>query len=121
MEGDLARDAALPALGVLGCCICSGVGSEVSVSLQITFHLARDADLQIKDLKNTWKVIWRETLPSPRSWDAVSARGSGVNNYFTEMCSGSEAGSCLRLIDFVCHSTLGHIQFRWIRTHIQSQ
>ena len=22
------------------------------------------------------------------------------NNYFTEMCSGSEAGSCLRLIDF---------------------
>ena len=23
------------------------------------------------------------------------------------MCSGSEAGSCLRLIDFVYHSTLG--------------
>jgi len=29
------------------------------------------------------------------------------NNYFTEMCSVSEAGSCLRLIDFVYHSTLG--------------
>jgi len=29
------------------------------------------------------------------------------NNCFTEMCSGSEAGSYLRLIDFVCHSTLG--------------
>ena len=29
------------------------------------------------------------------------------NNYFTEMCSGSEAGLCLRLIDFVYHSTLG--------------
>jgi len=29
------------------------------------------------------------------------------NNYFTEMCSGSEAGSYLRLIDFVYHSTLG--------------
>jgi len=29
------------------------------------------------------------------------------NNYFTEMCSGSEAGSYLRLIDFVSHSTLG--------------
>jgi len=28
------------------------------------------------------------------------------NNYFTEMC-GSEAGSNLRLIDFVYHSTLG--------------
>jgi len=27
--------------------------------------------------------------------------------YFTEMCSGSEAGSYLRLIDFVYHSTLG--------------
>ena len=29
------------------------------------------------------------------------------NNYFTEMCSGSEAGSYLRLIDVVYHSTLG--------------
>jgi len=30
-----------------------------------------------------------------------------LNNYFTEMCSGSQAGSYLRLIDFVYHSTLG--------------
>ena len=29
------------------------------------------------------------------------------NNFFTEMCSGSEAGSYLRLIDLVHHSTLG--------------
>jgi len=29
------------------------------------------------------------------------------NNYLTEMCSGSEAGSYARLIDFVYHSTLG--------------
>ena len=29
------------------------------------------------------------------------------NNYFTEMCSGSEAGSYLRLTDFVYHLTLG--------------
>ena len=28
-------------------------------------------------------------------------------NYFTQMCSGSEAGSYLRLIDGVYHSTLG--------------
>jgi len=28
-------------------------------------------------------------------------------NYFTEMCSGSEAGSYLRLMDFMYHSTLG--------------
>jgi len=27
------------------------------------------------------------------------------NNFFTEMCSASEAGSFLRLIDFVYHST----------------
>jgi len=29
------------------------------------------------------------------------------NNYFTEICSCSEAGSYLRRIDFVYHSTLG--------------
>jgi len=29
------------------------------------------------------------------------------NNYLTDMCSGSDAGSYLRLIDFVYHSTLG--------------
>ena len=29
------------------------------------------------------------------------------NNYFTEMCSGSKAGSYLRRIDFIYHSTLG--------------
>ena len=28
------------------------------------------------------------------------------NNYFTEMCSGSEEGSYSRLIDFVYHLTL---------------
>ena len=30
-----------------------------------------------------------------------------AKTYLTEMCSGSEAGSYLRLIDFVYHSTLG--------------
>jgi len=37
-------------------------------------------------------------------------RGGAVErfgNYFTEMCSGSEAGSYLRLIAFVYHTTLG--------------
>ena len=29
------------------------------------------------------------------------------NNYFTELCSGSEAGSYSRRIDVVYHSTLG--------------
>jgi len=32
---------------------------------------------------------------------------AGGNNYFTEMCSGSEAGSYFRLIDFLYHSILG--------------
>ena len=32
---------------------------------------------------------------------------TALDNYFTEMCSGSEAGSYLKLIDFVYHSTLG--------------
>jgi len=34
--------------------------------------------------------------------------GARDNNYFTEMCSGSEAGSYLRLIDLMYHSTLGN-------------
>ena len=29
------------------------------------------------------------------------------SNYSTEICSGSEAGSCVRLMYFVYHSTLG--------------
>jgi len=33
--------------------------------------------------------------------------GRSKNNYSTEMCSGSEAGSYSRLRDFVYHSTLG--------------
>jgi len=39
--------------------------------------------------------------------DDVGAIGPRTENkYFTEMCSGSESGSYLRLIDFVYHSTL---------------
>ena len=34
-------------------------------------------------------------------------RSQFENDYFTEICSGSDAGSYLRLIDFVYHSTLG--------------
>ena len=40
----------------------------------------------------------------PRS---PAIRSQSKNNYFTEMSSGSEAGSYLRLIDFVYRSTLG--------------
>ena len=43
------------------------------------------------------------SIPSGRD---PSCRQTSIN-YFTELCSGSEAGSYLRLIDFVDHSTLG--------------
>jgi len=42
---------------------------------------------------------------TPRWYNTCKAVGG--RNYFTEMCSGSETGSYLRLIDFVYHSTLG--------------
>jgi len=49
------------------------------------------------------------TYPFARLWDGHQGRYSSQieNNYITEMCSGSEAGSYLRLIDCVDHSTIG--------------
>ena len=47
----------------------------------------------------------RNTLP--RIFGGGTRLSQFENNYFTEMCSGSEAGSYLRPIDFVYHSTLG--------------
>jgi len=47
------------------------------------------------------------TLTMMRNRSSAGARTQFENKYFTEMCSGSEAGSYLRLIDFVYHSTLG--------------
>ena len=41
-----------------------------------------------------------------RARDRVRGRERGSENCFTELCSGSEVGSCSRLIDFVYHSTL---------------
>ena len=50
----------------------------------------------------------KETPPRLGPASAIrSAHSQFENNYFTEMCSGSEAGSYLRLIDFVYRSTLG--------------
>ena len=42
-----------------------------------------------------------------KPFGAVPASLGSGTDYFTEMCSGSEAGWYLRLIDFVYHSTLG--------------
>ena len=48
------------------------------------------------------------TRDQPHAWHIPHEISSQFENtYFTEMCSGSEAGSYLRLIDFVYHSTLG--------------
>ena len=41
------------------------------------------------------------------STNTLVQSGDDTAKYFTEMCSGSEEGSYLRLIDFVYHSTLG--------------
>jgi len=43
---------------------------------------------------------------SPNRRNQIILGSQFEDNYFTEMCSGSEAGSYLRLIDFVYHSTL---------------
>jgi len=40
--------------------------------------------------------LWMTVRPTPKR-----------NNYCTEMCSGSEEGSYLRLLDFLYHSSLG--------------
>ena len=49
-----------------------------------------------------------------------------LHNYFTEMCSGSEANSYLRLIDFWHHLTLGLRVIKkkkkiCAKTHIRSE
>jgi len=64
--------------------------------------------------------IWRSGLVSDPKWrigtahPACQLENSGAtrvrqfeNTYFTEVCIGSEAGSYLRLVGCVYHSTLG--------------
>jgi len=61
-----------------------------------------------------WGFGGRASDPGFEVWGSRAAQhqppGQGSqfeNNYFTKMCSGSEAGSYSRLIGFVYHSTLG--------------
>ena len=44
--------------------------------------------------------------PAEANSNRAGLRVVAQNNYFTEMCSGSEAGSYLRLIDF-CNKEVG--------------
>ena len=52
---------------------------------------------------------------------AACVRRRVKNNYFTEISSGSEAGSYLRLIDCVYHSTLGLREIKKKRRVIQKE
>ena len=61
----------------------------------------------IRQAHNLTRVITLCTAGGARTTVATSSRLTFENNYLTEMCSGSEAGSYVRLIDFVYHSTLG--------------
>jgi len=54
-----------------------------------------------------WTRVVKPALSETRHLDADRYTSRFENNCLTKMCSGSEAGSYLRLIDFVYHSTLG--------------
>jgi len=59
----------------------------------------------------SWSITGPAPVPAapagPAGTASTTCCSKVKNNYFTEMCSGSEAGSYLRLMDFVYHSTLG--------------
>ena len=48
---------------------------------------------------NTKKILHRFNFLNRHAPEAVDGPSKEDKNYFTEMCSGSEAGSCLMLID----------------------
>ena len=58
----------------------------------------------MKELRDLKDLTIHDVKPISDRRDSTS---QSENNYFTEMRSGSEAGSYLRLIYFVYHSTLG--------------
>ena len=55
------------------------------------------------------------TRPNPPHHE--HALHQSIDNYCTEMCSGSEAGSYLRRIDFAYHSILGLIVIKKKKKH----
>ena len=107
--------------GVVGWVITFRFGPVYRICLQ------REVKRVVKKKKNRGRANMAHTRQSRpdsglgsqvkgrRSFKAVPASlasGTGVssqfeNYYVTEMCSGSEASSYLRLIDCVYHSTLG--------------
>jgi len=56
-------------------------------------------------MRLTGLAPWEVEADAARSCEGPSSQFE--NNYLAEMCSGSEEGAYLRLIDFLYHSTLG--------------
>ena len=102
----------------MGACRAKGEWSLFSRSLSLSIYIYI---LSLSPLYTVLPIVHRalseaagksENLPPEHVRNLILGHaGLQARNfekdYFTEMCSGFEAGSCLRLIDFVYHSTLG--------------
>ena len=89
----------------------SGPGCRVAVEERIIIELMT-SDRKLKPSREG--VVERERCRECSGGPVTTTERRGnssqfENNYFTEMCSGSEAGSYLRPIDLVYPSTLGLI------------
>ena len=71
----------------------------------ISIQLKRPAFARKRKAED-WHFSLRESIV-PENLHTRENHHHLENNYFKKMCSGSEAGSYLRLTDFVYHSTLG--------------
>ena len=66
-------------------------------------HVKRERDRELEEERGGGRHIELEGETEGERRERHGVR----TYYFAEMCSGPEAGSYLRLIDFVYHSTLG--------------
>ena len=65
------------------------------------------SESQLRQMTYASQRMKDEGFGAHRHRDSTCTTPPCCGYHFTEMCSGSEAGSYLRLIDFVYHSTLG--------------
>jgi len=104
-EATVAGSAPVPAL-IVTVCGNSFVKQLVLVKfIKRTWDSARrrkmTGDRSTKLYRTPMNITTINTVPTP------ACASQFKNNYFAEMCRGSEAGSYLRLIHFVYPSTLG--------------
>ena len=94
------------------CCMSPPLSPSLSLSLPLYPSLSLSLPLSLSLCPNP--TVKNARVVRTRPVCTITALGDGVrrqrqmlhlfeNNYFTEMCSGSEAGSYLRFIDFVYH------------------